>query len=181
MTTLTAVKPTQIQLTIAGQNSLNKASLEILQAIVPQVQKFEGKSILIATGLSAKFKIDKPEITADKLPNGFSSCNYYFDYTRHSLWLKVRVCLNGGSHEAKPSTAYCQYFEVSYHLGEINNTCLVNINTVEAMEKDYKLNTPIVENEERAKINRLAELAEELKQAKRSIRISEDIYKHLLY
>jgi len=175
------MKPTTMQLTVVGTNSLNKASLEILQAIIPQVEKYTGKSILIATGLSAKFKIDKPEIKADALNNEHASCMYYFEHTSQSLWLRVRVCLNGGSYDVRPQTNYTQYFEHKFYLGQINDGVLIEVETVEKIEQGYNLNTVIVEAEELAKIERLKQLAEELKAVKRSIRISEETYKHLLY
>jgi len=46
------------------------------------------------------------------LPDGtYYDVHYWFDYSYNELKVNVKLCINGGSWDVRPTTAFCQYEE----------------------------------------------------------------------
>lgn len=92
--------------------------------------------------------------------------------------LNIKICLNGGKYEDK--TYYCQYFEKSIYLGEVdNNQVLVKLNELNEIIESHKLNNFIDIDVELLKINEYKELKTKLDQVLSSIKIDHNNLKYL--
>lgn len=67
---------------------------------------------------SFKAKYDSPKLS-DKLQlddGTWVNAHYWFNNLNYGLDLHVKICVNGGSYDVKPVTAFCQYQEQSFTL-----------------------------------------------------------------
>jgi hypothetical protein len=170
---------TNLKLEIHGKNELNRIVLEQLIHIYPQLEKFIGKKINTLNGKSAKFIIDFLNFNANvcKLTDNDFASNQgcYFSISNYSICLNFKLCFNGGKYEDK--TYYCQYFEKSIYLGEMDNTTLKNLTDFDNLTKDL---TKVLDfDEEQAKLNKYHELKEKLETVRETIKVDSEFYKYL--
>ena len=139
----TITKKSSLTIAVEGINKRNEYAISVLKESLPEMEKLIGQKVLLSGGLkSAKFTLKNGNI--EKQEGGqHESYSHFFDVGEYSIWLKVKICLNGGSYEDR--TAYCNYFEQSYYIGEVKNQILTKVETLEAKIKDYQLTTVINE------------------------------------
>jgi hypothetical protein len=137
MKNLSKLKP----LDIYGQNELNRISSEILTNLIPQFKKYINKKMYTADGkrtANTPLNIETP--TDGHIDGHYRNTSAYFSRSSSALWLKVKICYNGGDHYAKPhSTAYTQYFEREIYLGKLNGQNLEEIQEADQIIKTYNL------------------------------------------
>jgi hypothetical protein len=147
-------------LDIYGNNELNRITYEILADIVPTLEKYKGMKLYTADGnLTAKtpLKITTPE--NGQIDGHFRSISAYINKSGSSLWLKISLCLNGGSYEAKPySTAYTQYFKKEIYLGRLDGQNLNEVKSLEFTADIYNLLKVLDINEVNEKIDQFNDL-----------------------
>ena len=136
-------KKSSLTIAVEGINKRNEYSIKVLSESLPAMEKLIGQKILLADGSeSAKFTLKSGSI--EKKEGGqHESYQHYYDVSEFSVWLKVRICLNGGSYEDR--TAYTNYFEQSYYVGKVSNQILIEVETLENQIKLYQLETLIDE------------------------------------
>ena len=129
-------------LDIYGQNELNRILNEILPDTLEQLKKHEGKKLYKADGNrteATKFEIKTPE--NGKIDGHARTTTATLSRSSSYLWLKLKICYNGGDYQAVPrSTYYAQYFEKEVYLGKLNGQILEEVSTLETIQKDYNLN-----------------------------------------
>lgn len=152
------------ELDIYGQNQLNQIYLDILPEVLENLNKFKGKKMYKADGSrteATKFEIKTPE--KGKIDGHFRSVQANIQKSVSALWLKLKICYNGGDYNARPiSTAYTQYFEKEIYIGKLNGQNLEEVSTLETLERDYKLGTIYNLEQENARIEEFNALYKKL-------------------
>ena len=167
-----------MELEIHGRNELKRLLLVELNNIYPQLEKFVGHRISTQTGKSAKFNISFLRTK----PNSFTDCDYsqnhvtYLKDSGSSLWLYLKICLNGGKYENK--TYYCDYFDEEIYIGKVENHILTSLDSLNDIINRSDLNMVINIDEEKEKIKKYKTLKTELESLKRSIKINEEFYRY---
>jgi hypothetical protein len=125
-----------------GLNLINKYCKDLLQHVVPVLKTFVSEKIgTIKDEATAKFAnaIKIPTVPAIQEDEKHVSFMCYFSgFCKGSLWLNTKICISGGKYENK--TAYCQYFEKSMYLGDVNNMVLESAIDIEKIEENATLN-----------------------------------------
>ena len=166
-----------LELEVHGKNELNRIILLELNNIYPQLESFIGKRITTQTGKSAKFIINFLKTNPLPLKDGFAQNSYTFiDAGTSSLWLKVKICINGGSYENR--TAYCEYYEHDVYLGTIKDNILVLLDSISEIIERTKIDKTIDVEEEQIKIEKYKQMKKELESLKSSIKVDEYFYKY---
>jgi len=131
------IKKSSLTIAVEGINKRNEYSIKVLSQSLPEMNKLIGQKVLLSDGKqSAKFTLKNGN--TDKQEDWqHESYQHFFEVGEYSIWLKVKVCLNGGSYEDR--TNYCTYFEQSYYIGEVKNQILTKVETLEDKIRDYKL------------------------------------------
>lgn len=89
----------------------------------------------------------------------------WFEFSGRSVWLNVKTCYNGGSWDAKPSTAFCIYVENSVYIGETNDEGALTAVANESTRESYLKNCDPVNIEEvKAKETEYKELKEKARE-----------------
>mgnify|MGYP006921369615 CR=1 FL=1 len=61
-----------------------------------------------------------------KLSDGTNvDAHYWFSHSYGTFTIRVKICVNGGSYDVRPTTAFCQYEEISLTLFTTNNGVLL--------------------------------------------------------
>lgn len=121
------MKKSAIVIKVMALNLLNQYSQLICDYERKFYAQFIGMDIFKVDGsLKAKYTHDKLDDNfKGTLPDGtFFSVMYWFDNSYHSFKIHVKICINGGSYETKPNTAFCQYEEkciYAFDVEAINN------------------------------------------------------------
>jgi hypothetical protein len=168
-----------LKLEIHGKNEINRIALNQINHIYPQLQKFVGKKINTLNGKSAKFIIDfkKEDANICQLTDNDYASNQgcYFEFGRSAIYLHIRLCFNGGKYD--DHTYYCQYFEKTIYLGDMENNELKNLVSLESLIKDLTEVLDIIL--EQAKLNRYHELKQQLEAVRETIKVDSEFYKYL--
>jgi hypothetical protein len=80
---------------------------------------------------SKNFAAFKPEPLRVKKEVYFLDIHTWFQFNKHSVYLYVNTCVNGGSYDVKPVTAFCEYLTEKICIGSIENQMLTKIEPVE--------------------------------------------------
>lgn len=123
MTETTTTKPNDVDLQVHALNEVNRVLSAEVYNLFPQLEKYIGKKLFTADGsLTKKTPITLLKTVPNALPGGYAMLNYiHISGTDTGLWLKVSVCLNGGSYDIKPNTAYCNYTDRDICIGNMEN------------------------------------------------------------
>ena len=151
-------KPSQLELNIEGTNELNKFSIESLKNVLPKITALKGVSILLKDGKTGKkFNIERGN-QSTQLKDKYISSQYWFDISEYSIWLKVKICINGGSWELKPPTAYCNYFENSIYIASMKDGAINETVELETIIKNFDLDKTINIKESLKQVEQYKEL-----------------------
>lgn len=165
-TTLTQAKKSQIEIKVLSINTLYKYAAIIVKYEREHFSRFIGQNIFKVDG-SIKQKYDHEKLTFDGFMEDGTHYNvHYWFNSRYSFDVKIRVCVNGGSYDVKPSTAFCQYDELNSTLFNLENNVLV------ATERDYSYLETVYNVEE------LTKTAKEIKLAGEAYRAASDKLPH---
>lgn len=184
------MKPTKLQLEIHGQNELKKLAKHVLTTLIPLLKPFLNQKLFTADGLSAKAKktIDlqtiMKSVNLDPLLKGhFCKAHICFiENSYNSLRLKLSICLNGGSYDVTPNTAYCQYFDQTFYIGKTSEkdyTILTELTNIDKLIAEYELNMLTSVEREILLINQWKELKEQVEKIEKKISIPKDVYKYM--
>lgn len=151
---------------IEALNIHNAKVKEYYLSALEQLAPLIGKKVRTAKNERAKaFNIELTPIRG-KHGNNHLDIHYWFEFTGRSVWLNVKTCLNGGSYDAKPVTAFCIYVENAVYLGETNDegvlTSVANESTRESYLKNLDPVTIEVIREKEAKYKEAQETARKI-------------------
>ena len=108
----TQPKKSNKEIKVLAINTLYEYAKKILDYEKEHFSKFLGVNIFKVDG-SIKAKFEHENLTfKGNLPDGTRfDVNYWFTYSYNELKVNVKLCINGGSYDVKPITAFCQYEE----------------------------------------------------------------------
>jgi len=88
--------------------------------------QFVGVDIFKVDGsIKKKYEHEKMSFRG-KLPDGtFCDAHYWFTHSYNDFRITVKICVNGGSYDVKPTTAFCQYEEQGITLFKTQNGVLL--------------------------------------------------------
>lgn len=116
MTTL-ATKKTQAEIKVLAINTLYEYAQKYVNHEKTRLDAFIGLDIFKVDG-SFKQKYDSPKLSDTlTLPDGtFVNAHYWFKHYSNDFGIYVKICVNGGSYDVQPNTAFCQYEEQYFSL-----------------------------------------------------------------
>ena len=139
-TTQTPVKKSNVEVKVLAINTLYEWAEKFYQYEKQHFQQFIGKAIFKVDG-SVKAKFDHEKMShKGQLPDGtWVNAHYWFTSRYNSFDIHVKICVNGGSYDVKPSTAFCQYEEQTVELFKINEAgeLVENSNDISWLKKRY--------------------------------------------
>ena len=110
------MKRSNLSVQIEGINKLNKMALDITNKLEPVLNTLIGKKIAKAdNSLSKKGEILKA------ITNKYERT--YINIGNNDIWLQYGLRLTGGSYN--DNSYYCQYFDSSIRLGDMENKTLI--------------------------------------------------------
>lgn len=117
---------TTLQQQIEGVNKINDLTIKELKLLVPQLQNYIGKKILIQTGFSKNFNIEHLKIDGVFI-------RAYLSNSWGNLILNIDTTIKVGEFS-------CEYFKNTIYLAQISKTgILESVESVEQLIYDYKL------------------------------------------
>lgn len=116
MTTL-VTKKTQAEIKVLAINTLYEYAQKYVNHEKTRLDAFIGLDIFKVDG-SFKQKYDSPKLSDTlTLPDGtFVNAHYWFKHYSNDFGIYVKICVNGGSYDVQPNTAFCQYEEQYFSL-----------------------------------------------------------------
>ena len=152
-TTTVQKKKSNVEVKVIALNLLNEYAAKYLNYERTHFSQFLGKDIFKVDGsVKAKFDHDK---LSDKfqMPDGtWVDVHYWFTKAYGYFNIHIKICVNGGSYDVKPTTAFCQYEEMTLTLFEVKD------GLVETTQQDNDLTI-------RYDVAELQAIAAEIKQA----------------
>lgn len=155
----TTKKKSQIEIKVLAVNTLHKYSKKILQYEIEKLKALQGLDIWKVDGsLKQKYMYEALPEMKGKLPDGtWYSVTYWHNMSAGEYGIKVKVCVNGGSHEDR--TAFCMYDEQSFYPFKIQDGKLLLKEDFSYTWLDVVYNVADLQKKA-AKIKALAELYE---------------------
>ncbi len=139
---------------IEGYNKLNSLTVEELKTLLPQLQKFVGKRISIATGFSKTFHVEHYKA---------STLRCYLTNSYGSLVLNIDVNIRIGE-------CSCKYFKNWIYVGDIDKEgILSSVESFEDLCTKYELNEEFDINVIKSKVSIIEDLEKEIRDIKKSI------------
>jgi len=155
------VKKTQAEIKVMAINTLYEYAEKYILHEMDRISAFIGLDIFKVDG-SFKAKYDAPKLS-DKLqlPDGtFVNAHYWFNQYTNGFDINVKICINGGSYDVKPVTAFCQYEQQSFTIFNKNEGRLIdtkkdfsylkkryNVNELQTIANDIKDAAKVYESE----------------------------------
>jgi len=132
------MKRSPLSITIQGNNALRSTTIDLLTLMLPILKTIIGMKLFTTTGEKTKklAAIEFPTATPPQ-SEGHTSYKWYFDVQYNQLRLNISVCVNGGDYEKK--TTYCEYFNKTIELGEVQFNSLISVKTLENLTTHYDL------------------------------------------
>ena len=134
-------KMTQQQIKVIALNTLNKYAREFFNYEKEYFNQFIGKNIFKVDGsIKAKFEHEIKSIR-EKQGDIFVYVYYWFEYKYNEFMICVKGCVNGGSYDVQPSTAFCQYEKCTLTLFKTDNedNLLETVSDTSEIDQVYNL------------------------------------------
>lgn len=172
----------ELTLEIQAQNALKAFAKTILSAVLPQLTQFIGKKIFLGDGSKSKiFNIDINKFAPAPIKGMHVQAHATYltnDYGK--LQLKVGICLNGGSYDVTPKTAFCKYLDRQIELGILKDgQNLDSIIELDKIVKAYELDEVLDLSDELEKIATYRKLQTQADKSKELIKVDASFYKYL--
>lgn len=110
-------KKTQAEIKVLAINTLYEYAQKYINHEKERLTPFIGLDVFKVDG-SFKQKYDSPKLS-DKLQladGTWVDAHYWFKHYSTDFGICVKICVNGGSYDVKPTTAFCQYEEQYFSL-----------------------------------------------------------------
>lgn len=151
----TETKKSNVEVKVIAINTLYKYAKDIIAYEKKHFDQFIGKGVFKVDG-SIKQKFDHEKLTfKGNLNDGtYYDVHYWFDVRSSYFDVNIKVCVNGGSYDVIPATAFCQY--------DTLNTTLYQLDKEGGLiqcERDYTYLDKVYN------VTELSEIANEIKDA----------------
>ena len=116
------VKKSALSVKVLAINTMNEYAAKFVEYEMKHFFQFIGQSIFKVDGsVKAKFAHEKLSFKGQLDDGTFFDAHYWFE-TRRSFDLVTKICINGGSYDVQPTTAFCQYEETRTELFALNDS-----------------------------------------------------------
>ncbi len=114
---------TNLEKKVLSINTLYQYAEKCIEYEMNHFKQFIGKDIFKVDG-SVKAKYAHEKISFDgKMDDGtFYHVHYWFELNFNYFDLHIKSCINGGSYDVKPSTAFCIYEETTYTMFNVKKS-----------------------------------------------------------
>jgi hypothetical protein len=135
-------KKTQSEIKVLAINTLYEYAQKYYEYEKNRLLPFVGLNIFKVDGsLKAKYDADKLSDKIQLSDGTFVDAHYWFYNSSYSFDIRVKICINGGSYDVHPTTAFCQYEEISLTLFKKDNDKLADTDTdISFLHKRYDVN-----------------------------------------
>lgn len=155
-------KSTQ-EVKVLAINTLYEYAQQFYEYERQHFSQFIGKDIFKVDGsIKAKYEHEKLSFSG-KLNDGTNvNAHYWFTSKYNCFDIHVKICINGGSYDVKPSTAFCQYEETALTLFKTEDNKLIETPAnIDYLATRYDVKT-------------LAKIAADIKEAAKIYEAAED-------
>jgi hypothetical protein len=135
-------KKTAKEIKILAINTLYEYANKFYEYEKQHFAQFVGIDIFKVDGsIKQKYTHDKLYFKGNLLDGTYFDAHYWFTYSHGWFDINVKICINGGSYDVKPVTAFCQYENQSITLFKTENNKLIETNTdISFLDNRYNLN-----------------------------------------
>jgi hypothetical protein len=123
----TTAKKTQAEVKVLAVNTLYQYAEQFFNYERQYFSQYLGQSIFKVDGsVKAKYEHEKQSFKG-QLPDGtWVNAHYWFTNRYNCFDIHIKICVNGGSYDVKPSTAFCQYDEMTLEMFKIEDGKLID-------------------------------------------------------
>lgn len=122
-----AVKKSNQEVKTLAINNLYKYAKQFFQYERAHFLQFLGQSIFKVDGsVKAKYDHEKQSYKGQLEDGTWVNAHYWFTSNYGYFDMIVKICVNGGTYDVKPSTAFCQYDELSLTMFKIEDGKLID-------------------------------------------------------
>jgi len=127
METKTQRKKSNVEVKILAVNNLNKYAKQFFEYERAHFLQFLGQSIFKVDGsVKAKYEHERQSYKG-QLPDGtWIDAHYWLTSSYGYFDIHIKICVNGGTYDVKPNTAFCQYEELALSMFKIEDGKLVD-------------------------------------------------------
>lgn len=119
-------KKSQVEIKTIALNTINEHAAKFYEYEKNHFAQFIGKDIFKANGeVKAKFEHEKIKFSGQLDDGTFYDSHYWFENRYGHFGMVVKTCVNGGSWDTVPTTAFCTYEQISVDLFDIENGLLI--------------------------------------------------------
>ena len=129
MNTQTA-KKTAAEVKVLAINCLNEWAVKFYEHAKKHFSQFIGQDIF-KNDMTIKKKYEQEKISyTGQLSDGtYSNAHYWLTANRGFSDITIKICVNGGSYDVRPNTAFCQYEQTTLTLFKLEDNKLIETNT----------------------------------------------------
>jgi hypothetical protein len=155
-TQTTTAKKSNTEIKVLAINTLYEYAEKFYNYEKEYLSKFIGVNVFKVDGsLKAKYDHEKLAFKGQLSDGTYFDAHYWLSYRHGYLDICVKICINGGSYDVQPTTAFCQY----------ENTTITLFKTQD--DKLTETNTDISYLKERFNLQDLKAIATEIKEAEK--------------
>lgn len=141
-TTQQPTKKSNKEVKVIAINVLHEYAKQFYEYEKKHFSQFLGVDIFKVNGsLKAKYEHDKIDFSGQLKDGTFVNANYWFTYSYNSFDIHVKICVNGGTYDVRPATAFCQYEEMTLTLfkTDSDNKLIETDNDISHLSTRYNL------------------------------------------
>lgn len=129
------MKKSQKEIKVLAINTLYEYAQQFLSYEKDHFKQFLGKNIFKVDGsVMAKYQHERMSINTQLSDGTHVSANYWFE-SRYSFDIVVKICVNGGSYDVQPVTAFTQYEQMTITIFDIDKK---DGSICEARQQEYE-------------------------------------------
>lgn len=112
-----ATKKSELEIKVMAVNLLREYALKYLKYELEHFNKFIGIDIFKVDGsIKQKYDHEKLSFSGQLKDGSWVDVHYYFNKYSTSMDMAVKICVNGGSYDTTPKTAFCHYEQLTVEL-----------------------------------------------------------------
>lgn len=129
-----------IEQKVTAVNLMHKYAKEFIEYEMNHFNQYLGIDIFKVDGsIKQKYEHEKLSYKGQLNDGTWYDVHYWFE-SRYSFDIHVKLCINGGSYDVKPSTAFCHYEEQSFELFKLDKNKLAKSErTNESLDVRYDI------------------------------------------
>lgn len=119
---MTQLKKSNKEIKVISINTLYEFAKQIFNYEKEHFSKFLGVNIFKVDGsLKAKFEHPRMIVKGHLTDGTYYEVTYYFTSSYNRFDIKITSCINGGSWDVRPTTAFCEYNDLTLTMFKTDN------------------------------------------------------------